>query len=867
MKKHKLIILFALLCIGVKSWSTPPPPTPNQAYLFAYNTDNKEGHGGIQFAWSSDQKVWHPVGDGFIFLRSDYGRWGSQKRMFHPFIHQSQDGTWHAVWTLNKQDGAIAYASSKNLVDWQPQAYPILSDGKNCLLTEIVPQSNGYTISWASATGSDTTFYASTTKDFKTFGTSKNLAKSERKNLRQNIKIGNTIQQGTIHQVAWEVLEGLEKKVNLTNYRNQLFAETTKEDASRFAGLKPLNAKLTIDPHQTKEISDMLMGIFFEDINYAADGGIYAELVQNRGFEYQLSDREGDQNWNSYKAWALKGNDATFNIETATPIHANNPHYALLTINKVGAALQNEGFDGIALKANEKYDFSLFAKVVDGKSSALKVRLIDENGNVCGETQIKSIGGDWKKYQAVITSKQTVAKARLEVVPQSEGKLALDMISLFPQKTFKGHKNGLREDLAQVLADMKPRFVRFPGGCVAHGDGINNIYNWKNTVGELEARKPQRNLWGYHQSAGLGYYEYFQFCEDIQAEPVPIVAAGVPCQNSAHHGCAIGGQQGGIPMEEMGAYIQDVLDLIEWANGNPKTSKWAKMRADAGHPKPFNLKYIGIGNEDLISEVFEERFKMIFDAVKEKHPDVTVIGTAGPFSEGSDYERGWAFASEQEIPILDEHYYQPPAWYIYNQDFYDRYDRNKSKVYLGEYAAHLPGRPNNLETALAEALHLISCERNGDVVHMTSYAPLLAKEGHTQWNPDLIYFNNTEVKPTVGYEIQKLFGEHAGDEYIFSNIEVDTNDSKVSKRIACSVVKDSRTNDVIVKLVNLLPTEVALALDTKKLGIDTLQASKIILTGKTDDKKAMPTHSKVNVAELNNLELPAYSFTLIRFSK
>lgn len=447
------------------------------------------------------------------------------------------------------------------------------------------------------------------------------------------------------------------------------------------------------------------------------------------------------------------------------------------------------------------------------------------------------------------------------------------MVSLFPQNTFKGRKNGLRADLAQTLADLHPRFVRFPGGCVAHGDGVDNIYDWKGSIGALEERKPLRNLWGYHQTRGLGYHEYFLFCEDMGAEPVPVVAAGVPCQNSgtcSHHsvgelGC--GGQQGGIPMEEMPQYVQDVLDLIEYANGDAKKTVWGKKRAQAGHPKPFNLKYIGIGNEDLITDIFEERFTMIFNAVKEKYPEVTVIGTVGPFYEGSDYEEGWKFATKMGIPMVDEHYYNTPGWFINNQDFYDRYDRNKAKVYLGEYAAHLPGRPNNIETALAEALYLTSVERNADVVTMTSYAPLLAKEGHTQWNPDLIYFNNTEVKPTVGYYAQQMYGQNAGSEYIASSVTLDNAQDAVKKRIGVSVVRDGKTGDMIVKLVNLLPVAVNAKVELPSLEGMNTTAVKTVLAGKPTDKQARPVAGTMEVSEKFGYELPAYSFTVIRINK
>ena len=451
--------------------------------------------------------------------------------------------------------------------------------------------------------------------------------------------------------------------------------------------------------------------------------------------------------------------------------------------------------------------------------------------------------------------------AQLAVEPMKAGKIGVDFVSLFPQETFKNRANGMRRDLAQTLYDLKPRFVRFPGGCVAHGNGVDNIYRWKNTVGPLEARKQDFNLWGYHQSFGLGYYEYFQFCEDIGAEPLPVVAAGVPCQNSSRGG---DGQMGGIPMEDMDEYLQDILDLVEWANGDPKTSKWAKMRAEAGHPKPFNLKYIGIGNEDLITDVFEERFTMIYLAIKEKYPEMIVVGTVGPFNEGTDYVEGWKLADKLGVPMVDEHYYQSPGWFLHNQDFYDKYDRSKkTKVYLGEYATHIPGRKANMETALTEALYLTALERNGDVVHMTSYAPLLAKEKHTQWSPDLIYFNNREVKPTTGYYVQKLYGQNAGSHYIPSQIILDNQDNRVKLRIGSSIVRDSKTGDVIVKLVNLLPVSVETEIQLPGIGSVQPSAVRTVLAG-APESTPLPVTDTIEVGANFKQQLPAYSFTVIR---
>lgn len=814
--KH-LLLLFSVLLLSLQPAAFAAmhetTATPDSVSLFAYATRGDDGRSGLRFAWSMDGKHWFEIGQNYGYLRCDYGRWGSQKKMLDPNLKQLPGGEWLCIWKLNDHDG-YGQARSKDLIYWEAQQYP------------------------------------RTTSDFE--GT------------RVKAKIAGHEETGTVSQVPWSVVDGLTRTYERNQYRNSLYGERPVQDKERFAGLKPIKATVTAQPEETKEISDLLMGIFFEDINYSADGGLYAELIQNRDFEYDPSDREGDKNWNSTHSWKLEGENATFTILTSDPIHPNNPHYAVLKTNQPGAALTNTGFDGIALKAGEKYDFSLFARIPEGsKSGKLLVRLVDADGTVQGETTVTVSSRSWKTYKAVLTAK-TSADTRLELRPQSAGEIELDMISLFPQNTFKGRKNGLRPDLAQTLADMHPRFVRFPGGCVAHGDGLKNIYQWKNTIGPLEARKPARNLWGYHQSMGLGYYEYFQFCEDIGAEPLPVLAAGVPCQNSACHGDLRGGQQGGIPMSEMGAYIQDILDLIEWANGDARKTKWGKIRAESGHPKPFNLKYIGIGNEDLITDVFEERFTMIYLAIKEKYPEMIVVGTVGPFNEGTDYVEGWKLADKLGVPMVDEHYYQSPGWFLHNQDFYDKYDRSKkTKVYLGEYATHISGRRANMETALTEALYLAALERNGDVVHMTSYAPLLAKDGRTQWNPDLIYFNNREVRPTTGYYVQKLYGQHAGDHYIPSQVNLDNQDSRVKLRVGSSIVRDSKTGDVIVKLVNLLP--VSIETDVRLPGMDGIQSSatRTVLAG-APEATPLPVTDTIEAGTSFKQELPAYSFTVIR---
>ncbi|WP_134087916.1 alpha-L-arabinofuranosidase C-terminal domain-containing protein [Olivibacter sp. XZL3] len=863
MKKYLFLVITFSLLHCMQAGGTVITKEPDSAYLFAYASLKNGGRNGLHFAWSIDRNNWHAIGPEHSYVRCDYGTWGAQKRMLTPFLYHGPDDMWHAVWSVNETDGVVAHAASKDLVYWQRQSYPILMPEDNCLMPTISFDTinSQFMIMWQRIKGEEADYFRSSTADFKHFSVAERLDRPLAE-YRKSIRIDHVEETGTTHKVPWTLIKGLMKAQQHAAYEQTLWSEKTAEDVSRFASLKPLDVKVTIDVANNKKISDLLMGVFFEDINYAADGGLYAELVQNRDFEYRLSDKKGaDTSWNSYKAWTLKGQDDGFKVDSLDPLHPNNPHYAVLKIKKVGTALINEGFDGIPITAGDRYDFSVFAKADQRRFGGFLIRLSDRDGVPLGETRIDNIGSEWTKYEASILAKKGASDACLEIIPQKVGQVHLDMISLFPEKTFKGRKNGLRADLAQAIADIHPRFVRFPGGCVAHGDGLANMYRWQNTIGPLEARVPQRNLWNYHQTAGLGYFEYFQFCEDIGAEPVPVVPAGVPCQNSSVGGA---GQQGGIPLEEMDSYIQEVLNLIEYANGDVSTV-WGKKRADAGHPKPFNLKYIGIGNEDLITDVFEERFTMIFNKVREKHPEITVIGTVGPSFEGTDYTEGWHIADKLQVPMIDEHYYQSPGWFIHNQEYYDKYDRTKAKVYLGEYAAHLPGRPNNLETALAEALYLTSLERNGDVVSMASYAPLLAKENHTQWNPDLIYFNNTEIKPTVGYYVQQLYGQHAGDTYLPTGVELSEKDAAVGKRFAISVVRDSKSGDVIVKMVNLLPVTARVTLDLGQLGDLDTEAIKTVLTGSPEDRKARPKSNRVMAHKDFNDELSAYSFTVFRF--
>lgn len=626
-----------------------------------------------------------------------------------------------------------------------------------------------------------------------------------------------------------------------------------------------------------KPISPDLFGIFFEDLNYAADGGLYAELIQNRSFEYSPAEQSS---WSPTSFWELQkrgGGDGTLTVSTMRSIHENNPHYAILTVRTAGegVGIANGGFDGIPLKAGETYEASFFAyqpymgvmwgRGDNSKAMPVTLRLETKDGEVLAEAKLEIKGREWRRVAVKFKPSRTVNGARLVLLAHEQGALCLDMISLFPEKTFRNRPNGLRADLAQTIADLKPKFMRFPGGCLVHAGSVRRYYDWKDTVGPVEQRRAQPNYaWGYHQTMGLGYFEYFQFCEDIGAKPLPVVTAGVCCQHAGH---SPGRGQEGLPLEEMPAYLQDIFDLIEWANG-PATSKWGAKRAAAGHPEPFGLKYLGVGNEDEITPAFRERFKIIYEALKEKHPEIVVIGTTGPFASGRDYDEGWKFARELKLPMVDEHYYVAPQWFWDNLTRYDKYDRGSAKVYVGEYAAHdRDKRRSTLRSAIAEAAGMTAFERNGDVVQFASYAPLLARRNHTQWHPDLVYFTGTEVFPTANYHVQKLFGQNSGDTYIETTI-----DATHKLKLAASTVRNSASGEMIVKIVNGAAAAAALKVEFAGVPEADMTATRTVLTGpdadaiNEDGKEPVlkPVTSEVSLKSSIDYEAPANSLTVFR---
>ena len=649
---------------------------------------------------------------------------------------------------------------------------------------------------------------------------------------------------------------------------------------------KPMTA-----PAGGKAISDELIGIFFEDINNSADGGLYAELVQNGSFEFSTMDRDG---WGPGTAWRLirPGHSLGYMKPCVeNPVHANNANYMRLHIERAkeyydytgwtGIGIQNDGFDGISVKAGEKYDSSAFMRNVIGDAKKVRVVLVEpiqgwppKDPKLLAEATFDVNNKDWKQFEAVLTPNADCKNAALQILVLTTGDMDIDVVSLMPQDTYKGH--GLRKDLAQALADLHPRFMRFPGGCVVHGggDGFWNTYRWKTTIGPKWQRRQLKNTWGYHQSCGLGYFEYFQFCEDLGMEPLPILPCGVSCQGT-NGGWGMKGQaQDVVPMSEMDEWVDECIDLIEWANGDPATNKWAKMRAEAGHPKPFNLKYLGIGNEERISPEFNERFKYIYERVTKAHPEIVIVGTAGPGShaDNSDYQNGWKLADELAMPILDEHYYEPNTYFL-NKRQYDNYPRDrKTKVYLGEYAA----KDKKLIDALAEGLYLLHVERNGDVVAMTSYAPLFARKNGTQWNPDLIYYDNERPFLTCSYYVQQMFGQSAGQYYYgdcvkFEGDAADVIQPQENVHYGQSVVLNVKTRQLFVKLCNADAEAKVANIDLSRFKGIKKVATKTTIAGQPNDENnfdAQPIAPKTETIKAQkkfNFNLAPYSMVMLQY--
>ena len=565
-------------------------------------------------------------------------------------------------------------------------------------------------------------------------------------------------------------------------------------------------------------VQPTMYGIFFEDINYAADGGLYAELVINRSFEFP----------NPFAGWDISGkvtlqNDGPFD---------KNPHYVRLAPsghNDKHTMIENHGFFGMGLKKGAAYRFTVWARCPEGGNSKIWIDLVDNatmgEDQKLGNGGIEVSGKEWKKYTLVLKAGKTIERAHLRVWGDRRVTTDLEHVSLFPVDTYNGDENGMRKDLAQALFDMKPGVFRFPGGCIVEGTDLATRYQWKNTVGPVENRPLNENRWhytftsryypNYFQSYGLGFYEYFRLSEQIGAEPLPVLNVGMSCQfqNNIRNEKKVH-----VAIEDLQPYIDDCIDLIEFANGDPAKNKWAALRAEMGHPAPFNLKYLGVGNEQWDykdNKAFSKRLKVFMDAIRKVHPEIKLIGTSGPNSEGEDFDLGWTAMKELKADLVDEHFYRNINWFKNEMYRYDEYDRKGPKVFAGEYACHDSGKKyNHAGASIYEAAFMTNLEKNADIVHMATYAPLFAHVEGWQWRPDAIWFDNLRSAKTVSYHVQALYAQNKGTHVLKTTLATPT--PKGQDGIFSSAVYDKEQDEVIVKVVNT--TEKAQQVDIQLQG-------------------------------------------------
>lgn len=609
------------------------------------------------------------------------------------------------------------------------------------------------------------------------------------------------------------------------------------------------------------EVQPTMYGVFFEDINYAADGGLYAELVKNRSFEFYPD---------HFMGWKMFGN---VTLKTDGPFE-RNPHYVRLSgsgHSDKWTGVQNEGFFGIGLKKDADYRFTVWARVPDGRPVNLLVQFIDQHSREerqqFAEQVVKVDSKEWKKYEVVIRSNRTLADANLRIFLTDENKrtggnstVDLEHVSLFPVDTWMGHENGMRKDLAQALYDMKPGVFRFPGGCIVEGTELGDRYQWKNTVGPVENRPLNKNRWeytfnyrfypDYFQSYGLGFYEYFLLSEEVGAEPLPVLNVGMVCQyqnwdrESAHVPCT---------EADLKPYIDDCLDLIEFANGGTDT-KWGKVRAEMGHPAPFNMKLLAIGNEQW-GEFYFKRLKPFVEAVRKAHPEIKIIGTSGPDSEGKNFDLGWEAMKEQKADLVDEHFYRPIDWFKNSMNRYDNYDRKGPKVFAGEYACHDRGKKwNHAGASIYEAAFMTTLERNADVVHMATYAPLFAHVDGWQWRPDMIWFDNLRSARTASYYVQQMYACNKGTNVLPTTLSVPT--PKGEDGLFASAVWDKDTQEYIIKVINTTDKVQSVRIDLK-------DAKKLPATAQTVTLDCSD-YELDNTPENPNAVMPAEGFVPVK---
>ena len=563
---------------------------------------------------------------------------------------------------------------------------------------------------------------------------------------------------------------------------------------------QPGPVTITVDAaHPGAAISRSMYGVFFEDINFGADGGLYPELVKNRSFEFQEPLTGWHQDLGISKT-GMANPRGEMSIHTEDPLNNSNPHYLKVRVYDPGYGFSNSGYRGMGIESGAEYRFSAYVR--SSGSKTIRATITDENGHEVGSGKLVGFGGKWKRAETIIRTTATLQHARLNLFFDEPGDLDLDMVSLYPVDTWKHRENGLRKDLVQLLYDMHPGFLRFPGGCIVEGRQLATRYRWKTTVGDIAQRRTIINRWNdefdyrpapdYFQSFGLGFYEYFQLAEDIGAKPLPILNCGMACEFNTNETAAL---------DQLDEYVRDALDLIEFANG-PVTSPWGKIRAQMGHPEPFHLTMIGVGNEQW-GPRYVERYKIFAAALKTKHPEIKLVVAAGPAPADEPFESMWTTWRQLKADIVDEHYYMSPEWFLSNTSRYDHYDRSGPKVFAGEYAAQTVGTTssenrNNWKAAITEAAFMTGLERNGDVVQMASYAPLMAHVDAWQWKPDEIWFDNLRSYGTPNYYVQKLFANNAGNRIVPVSPQAEAG-------LYTSATLDEHSHELIVKAINYSP--------------------------------------------------------------
>ena len=641
-------------------------------------------------------------------------------------------------------------------------------------------------------------------------------------------------------------------------------------------------------------IQSTMYGIFFEDINYAADGGLYGELVKNRSFEFP----QHLMGWQMFGCVELK-NDGPFKRCPWYVVLSDPGHRDRRT------GLTNEGYFGIGLTKGEGYRFSVWAKAPKGNGT-IRVQLINENSmeeeQQFVEKTLDVTSSDWKKYTIQLTSPLTIKHAKLRIFLHGPNSVALEHISLFPVNTYKNRENGMRRDLAQALEDLHPGIFRFPGGCIVEGTDLPTRYQWKNSVGPVENRPLNQNRWehtfdfryypDYSQSYGLGFFEFFQLSEDIGAEPLPVISCGLSCQFQNPDPTKPGVH---VPVDELDSYIQDALDLVEFANGDV-TTKWGKVRADMGHPAPFNLKFLGVGNEQWdydeahggFGPVFTERLKKFSDALRAKYPDLKLIGTTGPNSEGWDFDLLQPRMKELKVDLYDEHYYRDEQWFLSHGLRYDSYDRKGPKVFAGEYACHGKGKKwNHYEAAILEAAHMTGFERNADIVHMTTPAPLFAHVDGWQWRPDQIWYDQTQMFRTVSYYVQQMYATNKGTHVLSLTTQKQQGKKQVAVPVAgqegqnglfASAAFDQNAGEVIIKVANTSKTTQPVTLNLKDMTATSATTLTLSHSGMDDENSIqrpdLITPKQGSIACIPDKkqsvisdQLPAMSFRIYRIKR